>query len=257
MTPSNIHEDIAAVMQSVGYVQKTKSPGLTYTYAGEASLIEALRPPMVEAGIYCYVADLIEINETQFETAKGTPMNQVSLTAVVRFMHTPSGTFIDVKARGTGMDTGDKAGNKAATGAYKYALRQTFCIETGDDPDKDPSEEQARAGHTGNGSGNGRTTPVGAKAQMANGQKPAGSNGQKPALVSPAPQPTPTATAVPADDSGNYLIPVGKNAGKKLSEMSATWLEWAANTMATTTPETTALQAAVKAYLVAKQPVAA
>ena len=92
---------------------------------------------------------------------------------------------------------------------------------------------------------------------MANGQKPAGSNGQKPALVSPAPQPTPTATAVPADDSGNYLIPVGKNAGKKLSEMSATWLEWAANTMATTTPETQALQVAVKAYLAAKQPVAA
>ncbi|CAK0779069.1 hypothetical protein CCP3SC15_6260001 [Gammaproteobacteria bacterium] len=28
---------------------------------------------------------------------------------------------------------------------YKYALRQTFCIETGDDPDKSPSQQQERA----------------------------------------------------------------------------------------------------------------
>jgi hypothetical protein len=40
---------------------------------------------------------------------------------------------------------GDKATAKAMTGAYKYALRQTFCIETGDDPDKDPSVDQERA----------------------------------------------------------------------------------------------------------------
>ena len=39
---------------------------------------------------------------------------------------------------GEGSDTGDKASNKALTGAYKYALRQTFCIETGDDPASTP-----------------------------------------------------------------------------------------------------------------------
>ena len=35
----------------------------------------------------------------------------------------------------------NKAIYKAMTGAFKYALRQTFIIETGDDPDKTPSTE--------------------------------------------------------------------------------------------------------------------
>src|SRR3972149_6659785 len=37
------------------------------------------------------------------------------------------------------------------TGLHKYAMRQTFCIETGDDPDKHLSEERnARASGNGN-----------------------------------------------------------------------------------------------------------
>src|SRR3990167_1905296 len=36
---------------------------------------------------------------------------------------------------------GDKSVNKAMTGMLKYALRQTFLIETGDDPDTAPSAQ--------------------------------------------------------------------------------------------------------------------
>ena len=50
-----------------------------------------------------------------------------------------------VKVLGDGADTGDKASYKAMTGAMKYALRQTFVIETGDDPDDTPSDVQERA----------------------------------------------------------------------------------------------------------------
>ena len=42
------------------------------------------------------------------------------------------------------MDTGDKDSNKAMTAAFKYALRQTLMIETGDDPDKTPNGEFER-----------------------------------------------------------------------------------------------------------------
>ncbi len=140
----SVHDAIVAVMSEVGYVAKQRTPGLGYSYAGEAALIAALRPAMVEHGLYAAVIEVKDIRTGSYVTAKGTAMNSVSLTAVVRFTHAVSGTFVDVMAVGEGSDSGDKAFNKASTGAYKYALRQTFCIETGDDPDKYSSDEMVR-----------------------------------------------------------------------------------------------------------------
>lgn len=139
----NIHEAINAIMQEVGYVKKQRSAGLNYSFAGEAALIEALRPTMVENGVYCYVKEISDVSRIEYTTAKGSQMVNVALTAKIEFTHAPSQTSIIVTSRGEGSDSGDKATNKAATGAYKYALRQTFCIETGDDPDKDPSRPAA------------------------------------------------------------------------------------------------------------------
>lgn len=138
----NVHEAIVGVMGEIGYVQKSRAPGLGYNYAGEAALISALRPHMVEAGLYCYVSKVRDVQGTEFTTAKGTVMQLARLTAVVCFTHAPSETSIYVEAAGEGSDTMDKSFNKAMTGAYKYALRETFCIETGDDPDATPSEER-------------------------------------------------------------------------------------------------------------------
>ena len=141
----NIYEAIHAVMQEVGYVQKERKPGLNYTYAGEAALIAALRPVMVEHGIIMYVKNVARKDSGSYTTAKGSVMISTSLNLVVVFHHVGSGTEIKVEAAGEGADTGDKSSNKAMTGAYKYALRQTFLIETGDDPDQFSSDEQARS----------------------------------------------------------------------------------------------------------------
>ena len=139
----DIHTAILAVMGEVGYVTKSRTPNLTYSFAGEAALIAALRPAMVDHGIYMMVLQVAEIRRETYTTRSGTPMLNTFVNAVIRFTHAPSGTWIDVMATGEGSDTGDKSANKAMTGAYKYALRQTFCIETGDDPDKYPSDERA------------------------------------------------------------------------------------------------------------------
>lgn len=139
----NIHEAINAVMKEVGYVQKTKTAGLNYSYAGEAALIQALRPSMVEHGIYVSVSKIHNVQREQYTTAKGTAMVNTVINGVVRFTHV-SGDFVDVESGGEGSDAGDKSLNKAMTGMYKYALRQTFNIETGDDPDKFASDEQER-----------------------------------------------------------------------------------------------------------------
>ena len=137
----NIHQAINAVMQEVGYVKKTKSGGLNYSFAGESALIAALRPAMVENGIYMHVLKIESVTRENYTTKSGTAMVNTVISAIIRFTHL-SGSFVDVASTGEGSDSGDKSANKAMTGLYKYAMRQTFCIETGDDPDKYASDER-------------------------------------------------------------------------------------------------------------------
>lgn len=148
----DIHEAVVAVMHEIGYVQKQKSPNLNYSYAGEAALIAALRPVMIDHGVYCYVSKIAPTRDT-FTTAKGTAMNSTLSQGDVTFVHAKSGTSITVQAIGEGMDTGDKSANKSATGLLKYALRQTFLIETGDDPDSHESKGMERGNGKSNGNG--------------------------------------------------------------------------------------------------------
>lgn len=148
---TNIHQAINTVMQGVGYVQKEKPKqggGLSYSFAGESALIQALRPSMVANEIYMHVAEIKNVEREQYTTAKGTQMINTVVTGVIRFVHAPSDTHIDVWATGEGSDAGDKSANKAMTGMFKYALRQTFMIETGDDPDRNASEERVTTSKT-------------------------------------------------------------------------------------------------------------
>lgn len=145
---TDIYQAIARVYATVGYCQKQKAKenaggyrGLDYTYASESGLIQALRPAMVEQGVIMHIAEYLDLSRFTVPTAKGGTMNVTTLRAIVRFTHATSGTYIDVQALGEGADSGDKSSNKAMTCAFKYALRQTFAIETGDDPDKDQNHE--------------------------------------------------------------------------------------------------------------------
>lgn len=55
--------------------------------------------------------------------------------------------------------------------------------------------------------------------------------------------------ASPAEDPGEFIVPLGKNAGKKVCELSRAALEWFANQMAATSEPARSLQAAARAYL--------
>jgi hypothetical protein len=148
----NIYEAILGVYKDVAYVQKggeIKSKNFGYTYAGERDLINACRPPMVKNDIIMYVlsTDSLDVKEVHGEKVwDGVKSKNLTFVATVtktfRFVHTPSGSFIDCQADGQGSDTMDKAVAKASTNAYKYALRQTFCIETGDETDAQASPEE-------------------------------------------------------------------------------------------------------------------
>jgi len=135
----NIDMAIDAIYSEIGYVQKEGqvSFGNTkYKFAGEAAFIAALRPVMKKYHVTVHVKD---VQITQLSTGHYIVINKYE------FIHAPSSTTREVCSAGEGKDTGDKAIPKAMTGAYKYALRQTFMIETGDDPDNTSSEELEEA----------------------------------------------------------------------------------------------------------------
>lgn len=135
----NIAKAIHEVYSEVGYVLKGgKNTVQNYKYAGEADFIEALRPAMIKAGLISLPAMIRGDCRNIPGDDKGTkPKNHASYIYTFRIIHAASGEYIDVEAAGEGVGNDDKSSYKAATGAQKYALRQLFLIETGDDPDKD------------------------------------------------------------------------------------------------------------------------
>ena len=136
----NIHEALHAIYQDVGYVQKQSSQNLNYTFAGEGAFIRELRPAMIEHGVTISVSQMGELVQEHYITGKyDTKMVRSTIHVAVKFTHV-SGDSITVEAYGEGSDARDKSLNKAMTDAYKYALRQTFMIETGDDPDKETED---------------------------------------------------------------------------------------------------------------------
>lgn len=132
---------IIRVMNEVPYVQKQKVAGLNYSFAGEAALIESLHPAMVRNGLAIVPVGAEIIDRDLFTTKSGSVMRHVLGVFSYKLVHT-SGEFVMLQTVGEANDTGDKAANKAMTAAYKYALRQAFNIETGDDPDRHSSQEQ-------------------------------------------------------------------------------------------------------------------
>ena len=144
-TIKNVHEAIVHVMNQVGYVQKQDADGLPYSIASEAAFIKAVRPHMVEIGLFIYQRDVQEIVTETFLTSNTKTAHKRIFKFEYAFYHAPSQTELGVTSIGEGDDFSDKGSNKAMTIALKYALRQTLLIETGDDPDKTPSSLLAQA----------------------------------------------------------------------------------------------------------------
>jgi hypothetical protein len=142
---SNLASAKLAVMAAVPYVRKHKAEHLNYSFAGEADLIASLRPAMLAQGLTVAPIGVAVLEQGRYQTLKGGLLNHVVAAVTYRLTHAPSGESEDCQVLGEASDAGDKAAPKALTGAYKYFLRQTFLIETGDDPDRYASADQEAA----------------------------------------------------------------------------------------------------------------
>ncbi|MBR2554295.1 MAG: ERF family protein [Aeriscardovia sp.] len=102
-----------------------------YSYFTEAQYKELFTELFSEAGLEL---KFTEIEYATFDAGKSNgrmPKLQFTL------MDIDTGYGEETVITGEGLDTGDKAGYKAYTGALKYYLANTFMVATGDDPEKD------------------------------------------------------------------------------------------------------------------------
>lgn len=108
-----------------------------YTYFSEAQYKELFTELFSEFGLELKFTELEYIT---FDAGTGNgrmPRLQFTL------MDIDTGFGEETVITGEGMDTGDKAGYKAYTGALKYYLANTFMVATGDDPEKDTPTAKA------------------------------------------------------------------------------------------------------------------
>ena len=141
-----IFSAIAGVMRDVGAVAKEKefeSPigkKGNYMFRGIDDVMNALHPAMVNNKIFVVPEILEQIRETR--TSNSGAQMQVSICKIRYTFFAEDGSSVYAIVIGEGMDTGDKATNKAMSIAFKYACFQVFCIPTEEmqDPDAERPE---------------------------------------------------------------------------------------------------------------------
>lgn len=125
-------------MDAVGKGQKNAQQG--FLYRGVDDVMNALKPLLAKHKVFV-VPEVLEETREERTTAKGGLL----LYSVLKIKYTfyaEDGSCVSAVVIGEGMDSGDKASNKAMSVAFKYACFQVFCIPTEDmvDPDSNTPE---------------------------------------------------------------------------------------------------------------------
>ena len=137
----NIFESISAVMKEIGAVGKTsKNTQQGFMFRGIDAVMNAINPALVKNKVFI-VPTILEQTREERTNSKGTTLIY-SIVKVKYTFYAEDGSFVESVVIGEGMDTGDKATNKAMSIAFKYACFQVFCIPTEEmiDPDTESHE---------------------------------------------------------------------------------------------------------------------
>ena len=137
----NIFETISAVMDDIGAIGKTsKNTTQGFMFRGIDAVMNAINPALVKYKLFI-VPEVLEQSREERQTTKGGTLIY-SIVKVKYTFYAEDGSNISAIVIGEGMDSGDKATNKAMSIAFKYACFQVFCIPTEEmvDPDKESHE---------------------------------------------------------------------------------------------------------------------
>ena len=137
---------IGQAMREVGAIGKdSKNQQQGFMYRGIDAVMNALNPVMARLGLFM-VPEVLEQTREERQNSKGTTL-LYSILKVKYTLYAPDGSNVSCVVLGEGMDTGDKASNKAMSVAMKYAAFQLFMIPTEEmvDPDAECHEVAPKA----------------------------------------------------------------------------------------------------------------
>src|SRR3954466_12099924 len=116
------------VMGELGYLKNDKQHSQGWGYASEAAHKEAVQKALIKHRVLFFPT-----SSTVVDIREGV----VIVRLMYEFIDIDSGQRLSGSFDGTGSSRDDKGTYKADTGALKYALRSTFLIPTGDDPENE------------------------------------------------------------------------------------------------------------------------
>lgn len=134
----NIFEAINSAMNDIGAIGKTsKNAQQGFMFRGIDAVMNAIQPALIKNKIFV-VPEVLEQTREERTTSKGGLLIY-SICKIKYTFYAEDGSSISAVVIGEGMDSGDKATNKALSIGFKYACFQVFCIPT--EEMKDPDAE--------------------------------------------------------------------------------------------------------------------
>lgn len=161
----SIQHRLALILSELPSIGKdARNTQQNFDYRSHDSVLNALNPLLSRYGVFVTPRVIERVPEIR-STKSNSTMYEVNLHVEFTFWAT-DGTCVHASAWGEGTDLGDKATNKAMTGAFKNVLAQVFAIATGEpDGDGGTPEPTTRGGQAP------ATAPASRARQSSGGQR--------------------------------------------------------------------------------------
>ena len=134
----NIYQAITDIMSEGYAITKDKRNAQQgFRYRGIDDVLNTFQPLLAKHHVFV-VPEVLDQQRQERTTGKGGSL----LYSLLRMRYTfyaEDGSSVSAVVVGEGMDSGDKASNKAMSAAMKYAMFQVFCIPT--EEMQDPNAE--------------------------------------------------------------------------------------------------------------------
>ena len=134
----NIYQSITKIIEEVPAIGKNKkNTTQNFMFRGIDDVMNTFQPLLAKHKVFI-VPQVLEQTREERQTSKGGTL-LYSICKIKYIFYAEDGSSIEAIVVGEGMDSGDKATNKAMAIAMKYAMFQVFCIPTEEmkDPDGD------------------------------------------------------------------------------------------------------------------------
>lgn len=138
MEEKKIYKAISEIMGEIGHIGKEKkNQQQGFMFRGIDQVMNTMKPLLSKHGVFI-LPEVVDMKREERQTRGGTSLTYSILTVKHHFI-ADDGSEVVSTTIGEGMDSADKASNKAMAVAFKYACFQVFCIPTEeiakDDPD--------------------------------------------------------------------------------------------------------------------------